>query len=295
MIRASRMCVVYTRLPLLSIMLAAGGCDRPTSTSAQPSATPTASAPAGPAASTAASTAASAASPSASAPTASPPPATPDASGAAALAARFEGETVGGPSTAFEAVVGDWRVAQAGGATGFEVDGSKWRDGVPSSNLAEQAKRLYGDRYAEFLDGVKAFAFYPLAIYKEPPPSGDMRVSVRFYPIAGKIDQGAGIAFGIRPSGTYHGVRANALEDNLLYFTVTKGKRNVIDTVRNVPTPTRAWHTLVLELRGKQLLVKVDDTKRFEKTLDNVPAGRVGLWSKADSHVLFDDFEVTKL
>ena len=71
-----------------------------------------------------------------------------------------------------------------------------WRNGAPSANLADQAKRLYGDCYAEFLDGVKAFAFYPLAIRKEPPPAGDLRLSVRFYPIAGKIDQAAGIAFG---------------------------------------------------------------------------------------------------
>lgn len=271
-------------VPLSAIVLAIGGCDRPTTSSnAPPSAAPMASSSASPPTK-----------PSATVATPVSATAAVDA-GAPALAVHFDGEPVLGPSSAFEAVVGDWHIAQAGGATGFEVDGSRWRDGVPSSNLAEQAKRLYGDRYAEFLDGVKAFAFYPLAIYKDPPPAGDLRVSVRFYPIAGKIDQGAGIAFGITPNGSYHGVRANALEDNLLYFTVNKGKRNVIDTVRNVPTPTRAWHTLVLELRGKQLLVKVDDAKRFEKVLDPVPTGRVGLWSKADSEVLFDDFEVSKL
>jgi hypothetical protein len=237
-------------------------CDRPTSTSnAPPSTTP--------------------------APVASPP--APPAVSAAADAGT------GSLSARFEPVVGDWLEAQAVGVNGFEVDGSKWRDGTPSSNLADQAKRLYGDRYAEFLDGVKAFAFYPLAIYKEPPPAGDLRVSVRFYPMAGTIDQAAGIAFGITPSGSYHGVRANALEDNLLYFTVTKGKRSVIDTVRNVPTATRAWHTLALELRGKQLTVRLDDAKRFEKTLDTAPVGRIGLWSKADSKVLFDGFAIEKL
>ena len=268
-------------LSVCTFVMTIAACDRPTSSNAPASSVPPPSASASPSASVATAAATSGV--------------TNDEAGAPALAAHFDGEPDLGPSTAFEAVVGDWHIARAGGATGFEVDGSKWRDGVPSSNLAEQAKRLYGDRYAEFLDGVKAFAFYPLAIFKEPPPAGDLRMSVRFYPIAGKIDQGAGIAFGITPSGSYTGVRANALEDNLLYFTVMKGKRSVIDTVRNVPTPTRAWHTLVLELRGRQLVVKVDDAKRFEKSLESVPAGRVGLWSKADSQVLFDDFEVTKL
>lgn len=266
------------------VLFTVAACDRPTSSAAPAAVTP----------------GSSSSSSSSSRPAQAPVPlqgaaAPADSGGAGPGAARFDDEVAGGPSTAFEAVVGEWRIAEVGGSKGFAVDGTKWRDGTPSVNLADQAKRLYGDRYAEFLDGVKAFAFYPLAIYKESVPVGDLRVSVRFHPIAGKIDQAAGIAFGLSPSGSYHGVRANALEDNLLYFTVTKGKRNVIDTVRGVPTPTRAWHTLVVELRGARLLVKVDDAKRFEKTLDSAPTGRVGLWSKADSHVLFDDFEVTKL
>lgn len=211
------------------------------------------------------------------------------------LSERFDDETVGAPPAAFETVVGDWSIAQAGGGTGLQVDGSRWRGGTPSANLADQAKRLYGDRYAEFLDGVKAFAFYPLAIKREPPPTGDLRLSVRFYPIAGKIDQAAGLAFGVAPDGSYLGIRANALEDNILFFRIVKGKRTIIDTIRSVPTPTRTWHTLVVELRGKHVAVRLDDVPRFDKALDSAPIGHVGLWSKADSHVLFDDFEITPL
>jgi hypothetical protein len=160
-------------------------------------------------------------------------------------------------------------------------------------NLADQAKKLYGDNYAEFLDGVKAFAFFPLAVLRKEVPPGDLELSVRFYPLAGKIDQAAGIAFGIAPDGSYWGVRANALEDNLLYFRVVKGKRTILDTVRNVPTPSKTWHTLSVRIAGKKLEASVDGEKKLEKTLDASPAGRVGLWSKADSHVLFDDFRVS--
>jgi hypothetical protein len=207
----------------------------------------------------------------------------------------FDGDALGAPATEFEGVVGDWYVAEAGGARGLEVDGSKWRSGTPSVSLADQAKRLYGERYAEFLDGVKAFAFFPFAVWNSEPPRGDIRISVRFFPIAGRVDQGAGIAFAIAPNGTYLGFRANALEDNLLYFRVVKGKRTIIDTVRNVQTPTKAWHTLAVELRGKQLTGELDGQRRFEKTLDAVPQGKVGLWSKADSQVLFDDFKLPPL
>jgi len=207
----------------------------------------------------------------------------------------FDAEPIGAPSPSFEGVVGDWYVAEEAGAHGLMVDGGKWRNGTPSANLADQAKRLYGDRYAEFLDGVKAFAFFPFAVWKSDPPPGDLRISVRFYPLAGKVDQAAGIAFAMSPDGTYLGIRANALENNLLYFRVVKGKRTVIDDIRNVPTPSKTWHTISIELRGKKISAEVDGQKRFDKTLDAVPTGRIGLWSKADSEVLFDDFKVEPL
>ena len=202
----------------------------------------------------------------------------------------FDDETVGGASRSFEAVVGDWYVGEADGKKGLMVDGTRWRQGTPSANIADQSRRLYGDRYAEFLDGVKAFAFFPLAIYNGDC-AGDRKVSVRFYPIAGRIDQGAGIAFDIGTDGSYFGFRANALEDNMLFFKVVKGRRTLLQTIRGVETSTRAWHTLTARIAGKQLTVELDSKERFKRTLDRAPTGRCGLWSKADSKVLFDDFE----
>jgi hypothetical protein len=193
-----------------------------------------------------------------------------DASAANIL--RFDDETEGAPPTTLEPVLGDWSIARAGDAKGVMVDGSKSKSGsTPPS------------------------AFYPLALARSDAPRGDMRLSVRFYPVAGAIDQAAGLAFGVAPDGSYTGVRANALEDNLLCFKVMKGKRNVLETISGVPTATRTWHALVVELRGATLAVIVDGTKRLEKRLDPVPRGRVGLWSKADSKVLFDDLEITPL
>ncbi len=232
------------------------------------------------------------ASPAASAP--GSPPASSASVGREASETRvsFDAESVGAPSASFEGVVGDWSVGEASGARGLLVDGSRWRNGTPSAGLAEQAKRLYGDRYAEFLDGVKAFAFYPFAIWRGEPPRDAFSVSVRFYPFGGKIDQAAGIAFAIAPDGSYQGVRANALEDNVLYFRVVKGKRAVLDVIRDVSTPSKSWHTLRVSLDAKHLAADLDGRKVLEKTLDAPPEGRIGLWSKADSQVLFDDFQV---
>jgi hypothetical protein len=274
----------------LSVLaLCANGCDRSTQPAASSAAAPPGAPPA-----------AETNSPRPELPsggvTATPSSEAPPSSGAGgATIVTFDAEPTGAPSPSFEGVVGDWYVAEAAEAHGLMVDGGKWRNGAPSANIADQAKRLYGEKYAEFLDGVKAFAFFPFAVWKSDPPPGDLRISIRFYPMAGKVDQAAGIAFAISPEGTYLGIRANALEDNLLYFRVMKGKRTVIDDIRNVPTPTKTWHTLSVELRGKNVAAEIDGKKRFEKTLEAVPTGRVGLWSKADSQVLFDDFKVEPL
>ena len=236
-------------------------------------------------------------------PPAAPPPSTTSAQPAAkappptAAAGdqliTFDDQTVSAPAANFESVIGDWYVAEVGGARGLLVDGSKWRQGTPSASLADQAKRLYGDRYAEFLDGVKAFAFYPLSVYKGECAGDDLTLSMRFYPQAGRIDQGAGIAWSIANDGSYWSARANALENNILFFKVVRGKRTVVQNVRGTPTPTRTWHTFQVHLKGKSLAVQLDGKEYLRRELEAPHSGRCGLWSKADSQVLFDDFRIS--
>ena len=120
---------------------------------------------------------------------------------------NFNGDAPGAPPTSLEPVVGDWYVAELGGERGLLVDGSKWRQGVPSANLADQARRLYGERYAEFLDGVKAFAYFPLAVWQGECSGENVTLSVRFYPQQGRIDQAAGIAWSVAPDGSMFAFR----------------------------------------------------------------------------------------
>jgi hypothetical protein len=98
----------------------------------------------------------------------------------------------------------------------------------------------------------------------------------------------------VAPDGSYYGVRANALEDNMLFFRVVRGKRSILKNVRGVATSTHAWHTLKVTLHGKSLRAELDGKERLKRDLDAPASGRCGLWSKADSQVLFDDFAVSK-
>lgn len=172
------------------------------------------------------------------------------------------------------------------------VDGGKWKQGQASAGLADKARALYGERYAEFLDSVKAYAYFPFAVAKDIDDFRGGEISFRFKPIAGRIDQGAGIVFNLKPNGDYLIVRANALEDNLVLFKYVHGKRNSVKWIRNTPTESGKWHDLKVSISGKHIQGYLDGKLRLEDDWIEPISGRIGVWSKADSVVQFDDYEV---
>jgi len=204
----------------------------------------------------------------------------------------FSAETVGAEPKTMTPVVGVWTVAKDGDNKVLMVDGSRWKEGQPAANVADSARALYGDRYAEFLDNVKAFAYYPYAVAKEIDDFREGEISMRFKPLAGRIDQGAGILFNLKANGDYLIVRANALENNLVLFQFKNGKRSPVKWVRNTPTATKEWHTLKVRITGKKVEGFLDEKPLLEHDLPDTVSGRVGVWSKADSVVYMDDYLV---
>jgi hypothetical protein len=204
----------------------------------------------------------------------------------------FSGDTVGAEPKAFAPVVGHWLINEDDGKKVLTVDGSKWKEGQASAGIAEKARALYGERYAEFLDNVKKYAYFPLAVYRDCDDFKGGEISVRFKPIAGRIDQGAGIVFNLKPNGDYLVVRANALENNLVLFKYEHGKRSPVKWVRNTPTQTRQWHDLKVSVQGTNVKGYLDGKLYLEESLKAPLAGKVGVWSKADSVVHFTDYRV---
>src|SRR5262249_20689977 len=105
----------------------------------------------------------------------------------------FSGETVGAEPASFVPAVGNWLIGVDGNNKVLVVDGRKWSEGQAAAGLADKAKAIYGERYAEFLDNVKAYAYFPFAVFKDLQDFKEGEISLRFKPIAGRIDQGAGI------------------------------------------------------------------------------------------------------
>jgi hypothetical protein len=205
----------------------------------------------------------------------------------------FTDETVGAEPKALVPIVGTWRIENERGNTVIAVDGRQWKEGQSSAGIADKAKALYGERYAEFLDRVQAFAYYPYAVVKDIDDFKNGELSVKFEGISGRIDQGAGILFNLKPNGDYLTVRANPLEDNLVLWKFEKGKRSSVKWIRNTPTPTRKWHELKVRISGNKIEASLNGKPYLEHTLPQAVSGRIGLWSKADSYVFFDDYTVT--
>ena len=199
-------------------------------------------------------------------------------------------ETVGAEPKSFLSVVGIWRIEQEGAKKVIAVDGRQWKEGQSSAGVADKARALYGDRYAEFLDRVKAYAYFPYAVAKDVPDFKNGEISMRFEGISGRIDQGAGILFNLKTNGDYLTVRANPLENNLVLWKFEKGKRSSVKWIRNTPTPSRVWHELKVRIAGAKIEGYLDGKLYLEHTWSEPIAGRIGLWSKADSYVYFEDY-----
>ncbi|WP_050423319.1 hypothetical protein [Bradyrhizobium tropiciagri] len=203
------------------------------------------------------------------------------------------GETVGAEPKAFVPVVGFWRVEDANGKKVLVVDGRQWKEGQSSAGIADKARALYGERYAEFLDRVQAYAYFPYVVAPNVENFTDGEITVRFQGLSGRIDQGAGILFDLKPNGDYLTVRANCLENNLVLWKVEKGKRSSVNWVRNTPTATHRWHDLKVRVSGTKVEGYLDGKLYMQHTLAQPISGRIGLWSKADSHMYFSDYTVS--
>jgi hypothetical protein len=97
----------------------------------------------------------------------------------------------------------------------------------PPAVLADKARELYGARNEEFIESIKAFAYYPIAVYKGLDNFENGEISVRFQMIGGTLDRRAGILFDVKPNGDYLTVRYNGTEDNVVLWTFNNGGAEV--------------------------------------------------------------------
>src|SRR5664279_3733505 len=132
-------------------------------------------------------------------------------------------------------------------------------------------------------------ATYPVC-FKDDTSLKDGFVEVKFKPVSGKKDQAGGVVWRAKDADNYYIARANALEDNVTIYHTIKGKRVSFKNA-NTTVKSGQWHTLRVDFAGNKFTVTFDGKNVIEATDESfVEGGKVGVWTKADSVTLFDDF-----
>jgi hypothetical protein len=203
-------------------------------------------------------------------------------------------ERAGGEPARFLAVVGDWNVAtDDAGKKVLQVDGRQWIKGQPSAGLAAKARTIYGSKHEDFVDSVKAYAYFPYAVARDVAEFHDGEISVRFRLMGGQLDQCAGILFNLQPNGDYLTVRFNGKEDNVVLWTFKSGKRSFVKKgAHDMHLKFGEWHRLKVRVEGTKVTGSLDDEALLEYTLEAPVSGKVGVWSKTDSVSQFGEYVV---
>ena len=133
---------------------------------------------------------------------------------------------------------------------------------------------------------------FPVAVANEPLLR-DLQLAVRCKPVSGKVDQACGLVFRYRDENNYYLTRANALEDNVRLYYVVNGKRNQFASWSG-RVSAGSWHELRVDAKGDHFEIYWDGKKIIDaqdRTFRE--AGKVGVWTKADSITYFDDLSAS--
>ena len=139
-------------------------------------------------------------------------------------------------------------------------------------------------------------ATYPLLL-KNDSSIKDGFVEIKFKAVAGSQDRAAGVDWRAKDANNYYVTRANALEDNVVLYKTVNGVRSPLDIVGrpggygvDVSVPPNQWLALRVDFKGNRFRVLYNGKQLFEVEDSTFgDAGKVGLWTKADSVTLFDE------
>ena len=135
-------------------------------------------------------------------------------------------------------------------------------------------------------------ATFPVCL-KDDTSINDGAVEVKFKALSGKEDQAAGLVWRAKDANNYYVARANALESNVTIYHTINGRRTETKRAR-MTVAANQWQTLRVEFVGNRFTVSLNGQRALEWDDDTFKeAGKVGVWTKADSVTVFDDFAYT--
>jgi Domain of Unknown Function (DUF1080) len=179
---------------------------------------------------------------------------------------------------------------------GFEF-GHTAKAGAPGKWIVQSEGR---NKYLAQVDSDSTRTRFPVAVLTDIS-AADVDLSVRFNPVSGRVDQAAGLVWRFQNEDNYYIVRANALENNVVLYKVENGKRTDLPVKgegrtygKKAQVTSGHWSTLRVVAAGQHFEVYFNGGKLYEvEDMTFTKAGKVGLWTKADSVTNFDDLTVT--
>lgn len=178
---------------------------------------------------------------------------------------------------------------------GFEF-GHTAKAGAPGKWIVQSEG---SNKYLAQVDEDDTRSRFPVAVVSDVN-AADVDLSVRFKPVSGRVDQAAGLVWRFQNEDNYYIVRANALENNVVLYKVANGKRTDLPLKgegrtygKKAQVPSGQWSTLRVIATGPRFEVYSNGSKLYEVEDNTFPqAGKVGVWTKADSVTQFDDLTV---
>jgi len=115
----------------------------------------------------------------------------------------------------------------------------------------------------------------------------DVDATLRFKAVGGSHARAAGLVLRAQSANDYYVIRADALEGSVRLYRMMRGRRAQI-AAKEVAVASDQWHALRVVLKGNNFEVSLDGALLFKATDASLPQpGTVGVWSQADSIILF--------
>jgi hypothetical protein len=179
------------------------------------------------------------------------------------------------------AKVGDLPSGWVAAKTG-EGPGSVWKVVEDASAPGKKALAQTSDKGANRI--------FNLCV-AEDTSYADLDLTVAFKAVAGKMDQGGGPVWRYKDADNYYVARMNPLEDNYRVYKVVDGIRTQLGDAE-VKAPAGKWHTLRVVQEGNHIQCYLNGTVYLDVKDDTFKgAGKIGLWTKADSQTCFAGLE----
>lgn len=132
---------------------------------------------------------------------------------------------------------------------------------------------------------------FPVLLY-DGETFSDFTATVHFKLVGGEKDQRGGLVFRAQDESSYYCMSVSSLGNNAKFVSFVGGLHGKLFG-KNLNVTRDQWHALSIQCEGNRIYSFLDGTELIPMITDTkFIKGKVGLWTKSDSQVLFSDLHI---